>query len=81
MLHRWSADVEVGAECLQLADLLLRRNVPGLGEPGPGEAAEGPARPVQLLGEAFGQDAYRRSLEVQRDAGTLKGGGQGKPER
>src|ERR1019366_7179570 len=51
------------------------RNVPGLGEPGPGEPAEGPASAravspcsfsVQFLRAVFGQDAYRRSLEIQR---------------
>jgi len=42
----------VGAEGLQLSDLLLGGDVPGSSEPGAGEPAERPGGPVQLLGVA-----------------------------
>jgi hypothetical protein len=60
---------------LDLTKLLLRREMPGPGEPSPGEPAEGPSGPVQVLGEASGQDADRWSLEVQRDVAALQRGG------
>jgi hypothetical protein len=71
----------VPAKRLELPQLVLRRNVPGPGEPGPGEPTERPARPVQVLGEAFGQDAYRRPLEIQRDVAALQSGSQGEGQR
>ena len=71
----------MAAERLKLANLVLRRDVPGPDQPSPGEPAERPARPMQMLDKALSQDTYRRSLEVQRDIAALQGSGQGKGKR
>jgi hypothetical protein len=65
-----AAGIEAGAERPELAELFLRWDVPGPGEPGPGEAAERPGWAVQVLGGVFGQDAYRWSLSPGAAEGT-----------
>jgi PBP superfamily domain len=74
--HRPRAGVQAGAECLELGELFLCRDVPGPGKPGPGEPAERTSWPVRVKDGPFpfpypGGECDIRATFSPRGAGTM----------